>query len=305
MRKEEFLSVLKENLKGLPDSEVENKIRYYNDYFDEVGDDETASQALGNPSDLALSILKENGMENKESPVSKNTSRNVEKKVSSGGLFFEFDPVKVKNINMSLGAVQVVVIPGKTYTFETRGFSPDEFTCCIDKAGSLVVVNNSRIPGAVYLSHSHDTNRRFLPRILMTVPPESALYGLTVRIGAGSFKTHDVHFKYQTGIFGCGAGNLVLNRVTGEKTSLRCGAGNLKVKGRLLGKTLVDCCSGNTELCISGKKDSYSYDSRSILGNVRFDEEKSPLVGTKNPDTVLENHISVNCIIGSAKISFE
>lgn len=58
MKRDEFMAQLSRPLTDIPESEREEAIRYYNDYFDEAGPENEAKviQELGNPGRVAASI---------------------------------------------------------------------------------------------------------------------------------------------------------------------------------------------------------------------------------------------------------
>jgi len=58
MKREEFLRRLEQCLKGLPSKEVEDAIRYYEDYFEDASEmsDEEIIASLGKPEDVAKQI---------------------------------------------------------------------------------------------------------------------------------------------------------------------------------------------------------------------------------------------------------
>lgn len=59
MNKEMFLAELKNRLKGLPADELEDILKYYNDYFDEAGvtNEQKVINELKSPANLASKIL--------------------------------------------------------------------------------------------------------------------------------------------------------------------------------------------------------------------------------------------------------
>lgn len=61
MNKGEFLHILRENLKNLPEEELENAIRYYSEYIDDAenGNPQEIIRELGDPAEIARQILAE------------------------------------------------------------------------------------------------------------------------------------------------------------------------------------------------------------------------------------------------------
>lgn len=56
MNKNEFLRILKENLRGLPAEEAESAVRYYSEYIDDAGGSDAVFEELGDPAELAKKI---------------------------------------------------------------------------------------------------------------------------------------------------------------------------------------------------------------------------------------------------------
>lgn len=61
MNREQFMSELKGKLQGLPFDEAEAAVAFYEEYFDEAGEqyEQTAIDSLGSPSDAAAKIIGE------------------------------------------------------------------------------------------------------------------------------------------------------------------------------------------------------------------------------------------------------
>ncbi|MDE6743964.1 MAG: DUF1700 domain-containing protein [Lachnospiraceae bacterium] len=62
MNKEEFLRQLETHLSGMPESEKQEALQYYRDYFEDAGPDKEGEviDSLGSPADVARSIREEN-----------------------------------------------------------------------------------------------------------------------------------------------------------------------------------------------------------------------------------------------------
>jgi uncharacterized membrane protein len=76
MSKEQFLLDLQKHLKRLPQEEIDNALRYYEEYLDEVGiqNEENAIASFGNPHKLASQIVAEYAVKDMEAaPSAKKT----------------------------------------------------------------------------------------------------------------------------------------------------------------------------------------------------------------------------------------
>ena len=308
MNKEQFLNELKSKILSLTDEERNEAIQYYSDYFDEAGDDEKVIKELGTPDDVAKIIIEKfasapavqdkKNEDTEDFADTDNGRANIDE-----ALFFTFEKDDVKNILLEFGSANVVMISGKNYAVETRGVTSDDFICTLDSKGTLSVSNTRRIP--TFGLFSHDRKRRICPRILITIPESCGVFSLNIKIGAGSITAKDIDLSYQKGILEVGAGNLVLGKISGEKSNIRCGLGNLVLDGMLRGKINIDCGMGNVKLNIRGNIDDYSYDCKAGLGNIKINDMKTGAVAQNFAKTVKDSHLSVNCGLGNVYVKIE
>jgi hypothetical protein len=302
MTREEYLAELKLKLSSLSQDELNEAMQYYSDYFDEANDDEKVMAELGSPEELSKVIVEKfaNVLVKKEDAKSKEEN-SASNNNTSDALYFEFDKKKVKSLAFNFGASQVVAIPGKKFSFETRGIAPDAFNCSINSEGVLTVNNAKRINLNFW---SHDRNRRFVPKVLVTIPQGFVADSLKINIGAGTFESKDIDLKFNKAIINVGAGYLVLNKVFGGSANISCGMGNFQLSGTLSGKTNIDCGMGAVKLNLSGNKSDYSYDAKVGLGDFKFNEDKRSGVGQVSTENK-ENNFSVNCGMGSVVIDMK
>lgn len=299
MKKDDYLAVLQEKLVSMPEDEALEKIRYYSDYFDSFGDDEKASLALGNPEDLAKSILSASG--EYEAAV---RNADVSSENDTEKLYWEFSPSSVKSLSFHLGALKTVIIQGRNFSVETRGLSQNEIRCFLDKSGTLNIINSKVIPGLSFFSHSHDRKRRFYPRVLITVPEHAEIYSFSVGLGAGTLKSRKIDLKYQKGDFQVLAGNLELSRLLGEKTSVRCAFGRVLLDGRFPLNTDIDNFLGKVTVNAGTKQENCSLASHAVLGKVGWNKEKVEIIGSRNIDGTGGNRFSVNSLFSHTNIFF-
>ena len=68
MNRYEFLSILKESLNNFPYEEREAALAYYNEFFDDAGveNEQAVIASLGDPKELAKTILKESGVNSEQ-----------------------------------------------------------------------------------------------------------------------------------------------------------------------------------------------------------------------------------------------
>lgn len=306
MNKEQFLNELKSKILSLTDEERNEALQYYSDYFDEAGDDEKVIKELGTPDDVAKIIIEKFASvpAATQKKTSGDDSERVENESSRSNydeaLYFTFEKNEVKNLIFDFGAANVVMISGNAFEIETRGVSESDFNCVLDSKGTLSVSNARRIPTFGFFSH--DRKRRVCPKILITIPSCADVYSLKMKIGAGSIVTKNIDVSFQDGSFEVGAGNLVVGNITGSKTNIRCGMGNFEMTGSLRGKTNVDCGMGSVKLKLRGNEADYSYDCKVGLGEVRVNGQKVGIVAQSYAQAVKDNHLSVNCGMGSVNV---
>ena len=306
MTREEYLNELKSSIMSLSSDEQAEAIQYYSDYFEEADDDEKVMRELGNPEELAKTIIEKfaNALVDTKKAGEEKASDGEKDGASSGdrsidALYFEFAKNDVKNLSMDFGAAEVALIEGDKYSIETRGLQEECINCYLNKEGTLVVSNNRRFNLNFW---SHDRRSRIVPRILVTLPKNASVDKLRISVGAGKLVSRPLSVSCQSGNMRLDAGNLVLEGISGGKINMRCGMGNLEFKGRVTGIVNLDCGMGNVNLKLKGDPKSYSYDAKVGLGDFRFNDEKKSGVCQIYNNQKLANHFSVNCGMGSVSI---
>ena len=76
MNRNDFLSILKDNLNAFPYEERESAIAYYNEFFDDAGaeNEQAVIASLGDPRELAKTILKESGINSEQTYENQNAN---------------------------------------------------------------------------------------------------------------------------------------------------------------------------------------------------------------------------------------
>ena len=304
MTRDEYMTALKNNIQSLTIDEQNEALQYYSDYFDDAGDDEKAMKELGTPEEVAALIREKcsNTLVKNEKAGDKDDSARDDS--SSGGryeaLYYEFKTSDVKNVEFSFGAAEVVMIPGKKFSVETRGISKANLLCRIDGEKTLVVKNLNKLSGLNFFNHNGPS--RIVPRILISIPEGAKLERFKAAIGAGNFVTKDISVAFEKGKIDVGAGNFVLKKIDAGNLDLRCGMGNLHIEGSMKGISNIDCGMGAIKLELTGNENDYSYDAKVGLGDFKFNKEKRSGVCQVYASSRKENHFSVNCGMGSVNI---
>lgn len=309
MTREEYLNELKSSIMSLTTDEQAEAIEYYTDYFEEAGDDEKVMRELGTPEELAKTIIEKfaNALVDTKKTGESSSKEGESTSSSSDGysidaLYYEFKKSEVKNLSMDFGAAEVAVIEGDKYCIETRGLPEECLNCYLNKEGTLVVSNGHRFNLNFW---SHNRRSRIVPRVLVTVPANTAIGKLRIAIGAGKLVSRTLSLNCNSGNIDVGAGNLVLDGIFGGKIDMRCGMGNLDFTGSITGSVNLDCGMGSVALKLKGDPAAYSYDAKVGLGDFRFNGEKKSGVCQIYNNQKLGNHFSVNCGMGSVNIDIK
>lgn len=304
MTRDEYLKQLKTLLLSLTTDEQNEALQYYADYFDEADDDQKVINELGTPEELAKTIIEKfaNVPVKTDKVKSEQDEDDIDEATTYDALYYVFDMADVKNISFSFGAAQVVAIPGKQLSVETRGLTSDTLNCYLSPEGNLSVKNEKKVNLNFF---NHDRRSRIIPRILITIPENAEVNRLRINVGAGSFETRDVAIKCNEGYFQVGAGNMVLKTIEGGQMVFRCGMGNLNFTGEIQGSSTVDCGMGAVKMDLKGKRSDYSYDVKVGLGDFRINDEKKSGVCQVINEARKENHLSVNVGMGSVSIKID
>ena len=305
MTRDEYMTALKNNIQSLTVDEQNEALQYYSDYFDDAGDDAKVMEELGTPEEVAK-VIRERFSNTlvKDSNAKENDDKEENSSGASGryeALYYEFKNSDVKNVEFSFGAAEVVMIPGKKFSVETRGIAKDNLMCRIDGEKTLVVKNLNKLSGFNFFNHA-DRPGRIVPRILISVPEGAKLERFKAAIGAGNFVTKDISVSFEKGIIDVGAGNFVLKKIEGNNINMRCGMGNLNIEGSIKGVSNIDCGMGAIKLSLTGNAADYSYDAKVGLGDFKFNDEKRSGVCQVYASDRKANHFSVNCGMGSVNI---
>lgn len=304
MTRDEYMTALKNNIQSLTIDEQNEALQYYSDYFDDAGDDEKAMKELGTPEEVAAVIREKFS---NTLVKNQNNNQNEENESSGGGqydaLYYEFKTSDVKNVEFSFGAAEVVLIPGKKFSVETRGITKQNLLCRIDSENTLVVKNLNKLSGFNFFNH--DRSSRMVPRILISIPEGAKLGRFKASIGAGNFISKEISLSFERGNIEVGAGNFNIKSIDGKDLNMRCGMGNLHIEGSVKGVSNIDCGMGAIKLILKGNETDYTYDAKVGLGDFKFNKEKRSGVCQVYANTRKENHFSVNCGMGSVNITME
>lgn len=313
MTKKQYLKKVENCIQALPVEERNEALEYYSNYFDDADDDDKVMEELGEPEDLAKTIIanftcvpaktsKKKKAEKEEQEEVK-TSFDNDFDYSQEKLYFEFSKSQVTNLGISLGAGHIVIKSGSDYQIETRGISEKDFRCEINEAGTLIV-ENRKFP-ANGRKYGHAFKNKWCPRILITVPENAELENFKLALGAGQMTSKTLKIKAEKTMIDVTAGNFVLSGITSQASNIKCAMGNVEVYGKLKGFTKIDCSMGSVKIKTPESQSSYSCDAKIGMGSVKFGEEKHNGFSQSINGEKKQNHFSINVGMGDVKIKFD
>ena len=216
------------------------------------------------------------------------------------GLFFDFKDSLVKNVIFDFAFAHVVVIDGEFFSVETRGTLNENFECLVTSDNTMIVRNKNPIDQFRFFRHERN---QIVPKILITIPSGSSFESFKLKIKAGSFSIKSSELKCKEGFVKANAAEVKIDSLKGGRIDFSCGAGSINFDGTLKGKCDIDCGMGSIILNIRGNKADYSCDCKTALGAVKVNDEMLGAFGRSYAESILENHISVNCGMGNVNIN--
>ncbi|MCR5614372.1 HAAS signaling domain-containing protein [Treponema sp.] len=318
MTKRQYLTKLENCIQALPAEERNEALDYYSNYFDDANDDDKVIEELGEPEDLAKTIIEKftcvpaKAAAKKKSGASEEDDEETEEYESENGSFFEeeterlsfsFKKNQVKNLGIVVGAGNIVMKSGSEYKVETRGIASMDMRCELNEAGTLIIENRKKFPKKKFFSH--DDKMHLCPRILITVPDGVNLENTKITLEAGQIKVKQLNISSDKTMIDVSAGNAELRGIKSKMTAIRASMGNITLAGVLTGYTKVDCRMGAVNVKMPVASDDYSYDAKIGMGSVKFDCDKRSGFGQNYFGDKKENHFSISCSMGEVKVAFD
>lgn len=341
MTRDEYLARLQQQIAALPIDEQNEAMDFYKNYFADANNDDAVMQELGSPEELANVIKQkfacvpattQNEQESSSSDANgagaKGTSSNgaqngyrFGERDANGKNAVHFDPKDVRNLDIALNGAQVVIIAGTSFSIEARGITERDLRCTLSPYGTLAITNTLTAPDANRMFKNGSYNKKWHPRILITVPNESKLDTLKMHLGAGSFALKNVNINCSKAFANVGAGQMTLNAINTRRldvhcgmgalnincnatdyTTVQCGMGAIKVTGSISGDAKVQCGMGAITLKLAGDANTYSCDSKCAAGTVKFCGQKHKTFGDEKCTERKSNHFDINCGMGAISV---
>lgn len=298
MTRQQYLTELKFELRTLPVEEQEEALEYYRGYFEDADNDEEVMREFGSPQDLAATIRAKFA----GTPA---TIQHIKEEGSAEGSYGNFSGEKVRGLDISLGAAEIVMAKGTQFSVSYRGIDERDIHVSLSPFGTFTVENTGRFPSIDFWRHSNESCAANHPRILILIPEHTKLDILRLHVGAGSFSAKDVDITTARSYIDVGAGNIVLNKVSSGAGHLHCGMGNITYTGSFCDLVKVDCGMGNISLNLSGNEDDYSIFAKVGVGSVKMNDRQKSGIGNLFCQNKKQNHFSVNCGIGAVTIKIK
>lgn len=125
---------------------------------------------------------------------------------------------------------------------------------------------------------------------------------VSVSVGAGSCRI-DKLTAGEKSDFTVGAGEIVINNLTGYNASFDGSMGSIYVKGILKGNISATCSMGTIELNLEGQLKDYNYSGRCNMGTVTVNDSGYTGVSQNfKKDNNADNEININCNMGTVSL---
>lgn len=343
MTKTEYLKRIEMCLQDIPAEERRDAMSYYNDYFDEAGEENIREviKELGSPEDVAAKIR-----ENITDTVKANPQNNDAKENKAQKL-----PQWVITL-MITGLVLIIVVPlfiaigalivnpkgnrdyssAKTDTqketqasgsvanknsIKTLNINVDSCDVDIkisdseafefDGSPELIDGKNtiSMTDSSIDISHK---NKSIIGgknlKLTIFVPKGYEFEDVNIDLGAGELTAAELNTKDLD--IELGAGNIVINNLTAQDIDCECGCGNVELYGSINGDLDAELGLGNLTAEITGKETDYNYKISCAMGNITIgDSSYAGFSSAKKIDNSASNTFNIDCALGNAEIFFK
>lgn len=155
--------------------------------------------------------------------------------------------------------------------------------------------------------------------IYITVPEGTVLGELSIDMGAGKFKIHDIevkefdmdhgagvleidNVKFNSSDIDGGAGTIKIKKSNLNNLDLDAGAGKVEVEASITGKSQISCGVGEVDITLIGNEDDYQIKIEKGIGNVSINGTKQESSTTYGSGI---NKLDIEGGIGNIKVSFE
>lgn len=342
MNKQEFLDALRRELASLPPDELDEAVRYYDEYISEAGADEDVTPLIGSVSKVAEEFKKEyydkkpmtggeltvGGASAVDQPAG-GKKRNYALYIVLGILIIGFGvPVlrgaihKLPSFAGILIILALIVIVIKILKDKNASGGPAPLTAetCSDisavnmelGAGKYVLRKGAAFGidggGHEVLSSIKNgvwyiTDNADSGILSVTVPEDFTARELQINLGKGDLLIKDVT-AYSANI-NVGAGRAEAENTFAQKIDIKCGAGSVKASLSVNGDVNVKCGLGAVNLDLKNPQSDFNRRASVGLGRVTIGNDTISGSGKINAVTGAFHNINADCGMGEIKITFE
>lgn len=340
MNKWEFLQILRESLTQMPEEEVNAAIRYYEEYFDEAGEENEARvlQELGSPEQVAKQILAEGGIKDNIKEYRKNNNKGgnqntvwiaiilVLSMCVIGAAFKKYSSNKI-GINKTQNGAQTQVNHSDTKTINGKYIDVNTALEAFDRIDVEVDMMDVEIrTGKEYKIELHynsackmdyAVNNKVLKciqknneqlknsknKMTIYVPEGTTVNDIVINSGMGRNRLTNIAATDVTVSSGMGDMDAIDVKLGEIKAEL--GMGNIDIEGSIAGNIDLDDGMGNMKLDLTGKRTDYNYDLDSGLGKIEVDGVKAGNIEEYKEDNNAESEIKADNGMGNIKITFK
>lgn len=232
----------------------------------------------------------------------------------------------VESIDLQVAFGEVIIKNGDSFSIDANHIVENSLKSYVEDGVWYIDegYNTSRsiFGGNISFGNFGLWNRKYSPKIVITVPEDFQADSFHIDVDAGDVQIDTIIAK--EGSFSVGAGRLTVDHIKIEHESrysvdagsmtlsdvelkditLDCGVGKITVRGVLVGDNDISCDLGDIELDLKGDSKDYSYDISSDIGNVTVDGRKY-YNGLSSIDNKTGNSLKLDCGIGKITVDFQ
>lgn len=337
MNKRGFLDGLDKKLGILSKEERETAIRYYEEYFDDAGEqnEQSVIAELESIEKVAELILKENGKQTEQ--IEQKEIKYIEKEAKAkakdskhstnenkigiiilviaififvlGGKFMmemnERDLLdfseeysdNIQNLKIDIDVAELEIKTGNTFKVEATDIKKDKFEVAI-KSGELSINNkNQRILGLGF--------NRYNTKIVLYIPKDFKFDNVNMKIGVGKIMTQEIISNEC--IIKVGVGEFIAKDLKTNYLDIDCGTGNAEIEGIVSTNAKINSGIGSISLDLKGNEKDYNYNVNVGIGEVVINENSYSGLANKKKESNTEkpNLFDISCGIGKVNLKIK
>lgn len=307
MNKTEFLAALRRELSFLPKDELDDAIRYYDEYINDAGDDEEKVIAeMGTPHKVAEEFKNEYyDRKNVNDESAKHNNQISWKTVLVCILAVGFGVPVLNMIRNALpgitGIVILVVVIVLLIKFlgnkTNQRIAVDTMSAGEVKVKSYIANNTWTVEGSKTIGNNENGV------VSIIIPKGFHAKKAVMKLTAGNILVSGLsadNTKVEVGMGKCEIKNMY-----SQHLNMKCGMGDIVGSCSMNGDVNVDCGMGNVTLTLTNSADNFNMSATAGMGCVDIGGTKIHGAGSKLDNNIGALHnINVKCGMGNVKIGF-